>query len=642
MVAPLVLILFDLSNKKDLIAAEKVYEQLQKKYTGQGFTFKLYWNPGHFSLESHSPHDSIEKKRQQALLEAAHIVMLFSLSFIKKYREQPTWELAVQRDAHFDRGIIIPICMENCDASVSVIPKIPTFHKLFDLYQKLQHGTPMSADTREGLYEIFDEALAKSVPASTALPTSPTPPASIQVLPDSTLALPATLPASPAPLLFAEPFFPDPHYPDDRFFNAPIPSPYFVGEKGLAHITQAYRRTQSAMPGTPNIFVLVGLGGCGKTQLAVEYAYRAFTSKLYRDVLWVYGGTGLTVSRKHLDEMVKLLLLELHQKGKLTEIDLGAESLKLWLQKNQNWLLVFDEIDDISHILDYLPSRGNGHVLVTTCNQIMGSRENHALERMDEDDAILFLLKRARKGEYKSSDVIPHGDRQYARLIVQAMQYFPLAIDQVGAFIDAAQSDLKSFVENYLGERQVPTVDLLAERGGPDRYHPLTLVECWQNHFRLLQKAHPIAADILLFCAFFNPQGTYHKIIIDGHHMLGPQYEHLPRTSLDSLVIQLRRYSLIQRGGPGNEMLVVHPLLSLVLLDQLTWEQQYERAQRTIRAVHMACFRHPDNETDDEERKRWVDQLKVCETLIEEWQLQKLDDLKGIIQQLMQRKTNWQ
>jgi NB-ARC domain len=635
--APSVLIVYNLKNPKDSIAAGQICEQLSKKYTDQGFSFKLYWNPYHF-LEEGGEHEGIKEERLKALSESRYIVMLFSRSFIEEYKQQAAWRLAVERDPGFDRGIIIPICMESCDAPA--FPTIPTFPKLPDLYT-LQHGVPMSDDISERLCEIFDKALAKSNPTATALLTLPTPSASIPTPPASIPASPAFTPASLAPLAFTGPYFEEPHYPDDRFFNAPIPSPFFVGQRGLAHIEQAYRQAQSARPGSPNIFVLAGLRGSGKTQLAVEYAYRAFTNKLYRDVLWVDGGTGLTGSRVQLDEKVKTLLQRLRQDGKL-ENDQDAESLKTWLQKNQNWLLVFDEVDDVSYILDYLPSRGNGHVLVTTCNQIVGIREMHVLERMDEQDAILFLLKRTRKGEYKSSDEVPQEDKRHAEMIVQAMHCFPLAIDQAGDFIDAAQSDLNSYVKNYLTGRQTSLIELLSERVGIDRYHPLSLVECWQDHFRLLQKTHPLAADILLFCAFFNPRGTYHKIIIGWQSMFGPQNATLPRPSLAGLVIQLRRYSFIERSSPGNEMLSVHPFLPLILLNQLTQQQQYGLAQRAIQVVHMACFHYPDDEPDAGERQRWVAQITVCETLIDQWQLWKLAHLTEIIQQLKERKKKWQ
>ncbi len=92
-----------------------------------------------------------------------------------------------------------------------------------------------------------------------------------------------------------------------------------------------------------------GLGGIGKTQIAVEYAYR------YRDhyqaIFWINASTRDALSA----DFVKLAaLLDLPEQQEQDQ-DIVARAVKRWLTTHTRWLLILDNVDNLEMIVDFLP-----------------------------------------------------------------------------------------------------------------------------------------------------------------------------------------------------------------------------------------------------------------------------------------------
>src|SRR5207248_5408245 len=109
-----------------------------------------------------------------------------------------------------------------------------------------------------------------------------------------------------------------------------------------------------------------GLGGIGKTQTAVEYAYRY--REEYQFVLWVQANT----SEALLSNFVALAgVLDLPEKD-AREQQITVQAVKRWLESHSGWLLIFDNADDLAMVRGYLPEGNTGHILLTTRAQAMG------------------------------------------------------------------------------------------------------------------------------------------------------------------------------------------------------------------------------------------------------------------------------
>ena len=166
-------------------------------------------------------------------------------------------------------------------------------------------------------------------------------------------------------------------------------NPFFTGREGiLDHLhTTFFTGKRSVLS---QIQAISGLGGIGKTQTAVEYAYRY--ADAYNAVLWIQAETcdDLNSSCMALIDLLKLP----HQEEQKEERAIGM--VRLWLSNHENWLLILDNIEDLTLLRTVLPAECQGHTLLTTRTQYTGgfARCVH-LGKMESAEGILFLLRRA-------------------------------------------------------------------------------------------------------------------------------------------------------------------------------------------------------------------------------------------------------
>ena len=130
-------------------------------------------------------------------------------------------------------------------------------------------------------------------------------------------------------------------------------NPYFTGRDKLLHLieqhlsaTEQEELTTTRLAALTQPQAIKGLGGIGKTQIAVEYAYRAREQDQYTHTLWMNAASkeALMTSFTALAE----LLPEFPAKNETDQQKLVA-AIKRWLEQcQQRWLLIFDNADDLS------------------------------------------------------------------------------------------------------------------------------------------------------------------------------------------------------------------------------------------------------------------------------------------------------
>ncbi len=188
-----------------------------------------------------------------------------------------------------------------------------------------------------------------------------------------------------------------------------------------------------------------GLGGIGKTQAAVEYAYRYRDE--YQHVLWVLANTHETLTSSYL---ALAGLLNLPEQGAQDQ-SLTVQAVKNWLEQHDRWLLIFDNADDLSLVDEFLPAGSSGHILFTTRAHVMSGRAQRVeVEEMDAEEGALFLLRRttmlARDAPLSS---VSEAVRTAASAIVDAVDGLPLALDQAGAYIEETGCGLSRYLKLY-------------------------------------------------------------------------------------------------------------------------------------------------------------------------------------------------
>ena len=166
-------------------------------------------------------------------------------------------------------------------------------------------------------------------------------------------------------------------------------NPLFTGRDSLLdrlHATFLANGTAGVSIQTIN-----GLGGIGKTQIALEYAYRY--SETYQAVFWISADPqGDMIS----DFVTIAQVLDLPEKNEPDQTLIIA-AIKRWPQSHEMWLLLLDNLEDVAAVNALIPETGNGHVLITTRSQATGSiAVPHEIEPWEKQVGAEFLLRQAK------------------------------------------------------------------------------------------------------------------------------------------------------------------------------------------------------------------------------------------------------
>ena len=173
-----------------------------------------------------------------------------------------------------------------------------------------------------------------------------------------------------------------------------------------------------------------GLGGIGKTQIAVEYAYRAREQGQYTHTFWIDAASKEAMMTSFIT--LAELLPEFPAKNETNQQKLVKADQTLVGAVPERWFLIFDNADDLSLVQEYFPHHGNGSILLTTRANAVGSLATSIeVEKMGFVEGTHLLLRRAQRLRQASDEEI-----NAAGNIVIALDHFPLALEQAGAYIE--------------------------------------------------------------------------------------------------------------------------------------------------------------------------------------------------------------
>ena len=388
-------------------------------------------------------------------------------------------------------------------------------------------------------------------------------------------------------------------------------NPFFTGREPI--FTQIHRLLHAgkttALSQPPAIS---GLGGIGKTQTVVEYAYRYRDS--YPFILWVQANTRETL-RSNFVALAELLNLP---ERDAQEQQIVVHAVKRWFETHTGWLLIFDNADDLAMVRDYLPEGTKGHTLLTTRAQAMGGLARKIeLDIMGPEEGAELLLRRA--GIIKEDATLEHAsttDRAAALDIVRAMDGLPLALDQAGAYIEETNESASNYLTMYKQQR----AELLKRRGGLVPGHPDSVATTWSLAFERVEGANPAAIELMRFCAYLSPDAIPEELISEGAPHLGPVLQPVAaeRSRLNAAIAELLKYSLIRRNATTHT-LTIHRLVQAVIKDEMDEKTQRQWAERAVRATRQVF---PFDEPPPWSRsQRYLPQALVCEELIKQWNL---------------------
>jgi nucleoside phosphorylase len=247
-------------------------------------------------------------------------------------------------------------------------------------------------------------------------------------------------------------------------------NPVFTGREDiLNHLSTSFETDQATAFSQPQ--AISGLGGIGKTQIVVEYAYRH--AQDYEVVLWAHAESTEVLAASYATIATQLRLsVTLANKREMT-----IEAVKTWLQTHHQWLLILDNADDLDVLPPFLPPTPGGHILITTRAQSTGRLARRLdVEVLDQDTGALLLLRRAGMLLPDApSHLTSDSDLTLAHAITQELGGLPLALDQAGAYIEETASSLEDYQRLY----QTHRTTLLATRRDLVNDHPESVVTTW-------------------------------------------------------------------------------------------------------------------------------------------------------------------
>jgi tetratricopeptide (TPR) repeat protein len=387
-------------------------------------------------------------------------------------------------------------------------------------------------------------------------------------------------------------------------------NPYFTGREAVlttlhqqlnAGRTAAISQTQA----------ISGLGGIGKTQTAVEYAYRYRDD--YRHVFWIRADTELELTNSYV-AIAQALNLPLKDAENQDET---VRYVRLWLSREAGWLLIFDNADHPERVQPFLPREITGHILVTSRAQDfqdLGIVQPVAMETLNPEEAITFLLTRTARTpaaavgahprvrptqDIKPTTNLPNelgqSDRintidgpnptvtgsgqsrgiaptEYAAAtdLAAELGYLPLALEQAAAYIVTNRVSFGDYLTSYRKQRLKRLEKAKPKLG----QYPDSVATTWALNLKEVQTEAPAAAALLNYCAFLHADAIPFNLLTLGAIELGePLATALSDAADDPLELYdllnpLCRYSLI-RVEPEGQSLSLHRLSQEVIRAEL-------------------------------------------------------------------------
>ncbi|KAJ5976534.1 hypothetical protein N7481_010241 [Penicillium waksmanii] len=415
-----------------------------------------------------------------------------------------------------------------------------------------------------------------------------------------------------------------PETPSSPFSNVPFPrDPYFVGRGTLLRQIRA----KSSEPGSR--IVLFGLGGVGKSQLAIEYSYRVRYESPTTWIFWIHASNKVRFEQSFRDiaDQVKI-------PGRQ---DSKANIFKLvenWLrdEKKGKWICILDNADEdqflcspatagnaagngdvtkepthasTKPLLEYIPRVQNGSVIITSRNREV------SLQMVDHDDLVeVNPMKPSEALELLQKKLLqPEGNQESLQLVTM-LEFMPLAIIQATHYIQnrAPRYSISQYLKDFQ-QSDWEAIKLLKE--GANHLHrdweaKTSIQVTWQMSFDRLRQIKPSAAQLLSLMSFFDRQeipdillrnrlkSTSSSELLHVHN--DEKSESDKRLDFEDDIVTLKNYSLIS-VCENTASFSMHRLVQLTTLAWLKSHGQLDQWRE--KSISNMCEEFPTGQYEN-------------------------------------------
>jgi hypothetical protein len=349
-------------------------------------------------------------------------------------------------------------------------------------------------------------------------------------------------------------------------FNVPPRLRYFTGRHDLLDRLRAGLADRSPVAVT----ALRGLGGVGKTQVAIEYAHRHAAE--FDLVWWVEAEQASLVGERLADLADRL---GLPTTGRVPD---DANAVLDALRRRERWLLVFDNAEDPDALRPWLPA-GPGQVIITSRNPAWGGLAAPVdVGVLPRGEAVALVARR-----------VPDIDPEVADTVAAELGDLPLAIEQAAAYLETTAVPAADYLARFRARRP----EMLGR--GRDLAHGGNLDTVWSLALDRLRTHAPAAVTLLDLSAHLGPEPIPVALFRQPIRLRrwARRKPVLVPEDLDDTIGAVLAYSLARRFG---ETITLHRLVAAVIRAHQS-PDQHEKAAATARSLLVA--HRPAQDLDD-------------------------------------------
>ncbi|KAK5219741.1 hypothetical protein LTR47_011450 [Exophiala xenobiotica] len=266
--------------------------------------------------------------------------------------------------------------------------------------------------------------------------------------------------------------------------------------------------------------VLHGLGGIGKTQLAIEYIRRH--KEKYTAIFWLNANDeeSLTLSFRNIAQRVLEDQRDRPSTSALADVDLDENldqmvtAVKTWLnlRKNTRWLLIYDNYDNPQtpgnldssavDIRQFLPRADHGSIIITTRSAHVSQGHRIHVQKLRNTHEGLEILSNTSRRENIAND----GD---AIALVNELDGLPLALSAAGAYLEHVTTSFSDYLRLYKAswlKLQMTSPQLRS-------YEDRSLYTTWQITFDRIEQQNAGSAKLLQWWAYFDRQDVWFELL---------------------------------------------------------------------------------------------------------------------------------
>ncbi|KAL2137468.1 hypothetical protein VTI28DRAFT_9557 [Corynascus sepedonium] len=349
-----------------------------------------------------------------------------------------------------------------------------------------------------------------------------------------------------------------------------------------------------------------GLGGVGKTQIALEAAFRVRDKHPDCHVFWVPAVDAATFENSY---------REIGRQLQIARIDDDKADVKLLVktalsQSADNWLLIVDNADDIellfsaagaTPLYDCLPFSYRGSILFTT-------RNHEAIVKLDiSQRGIVNLAEMSRPEavDLLQRNVAVHqlSDTQSTTSLLNFLADLPLAIKQASAYMAKTGITTAQYL-NYCQSGNERLIGLLSKDFEDRTRYKSTqnpVATTWLISFRHISRDNLLAAQYLRFMSFLAEKEIPKSLLPPGKSDL----------EADEAIGTLKAYAFITER-PGQESYDIHRLVRLAIRNWLAEEGELQACATTLIQHLDKVFPFPEHEN----RAVWARHLPHALTVL--------------------------